>query len=216
MLYVGIDPSYSKTGIAYLDKETKHILFKAISPTGSNENYLAAISRAASISAGIIRELKEEESAIIAYEEPLLNSMKASRLGLLSGVLAISLFFLPTAKLVYTVAPAVVSSMNKQLPYKKDFANRKKLSLYVTHLLLDYLRKEGYTIDIYNDKRKKDGTKKARKLSHDEAEAFLILLQLVKLYDIFDEDVLAGMVKIHKGIINKYQLNIFKNYYQEI
>lgn len=209
MVYVGIDPSYSRTGVVYFDSSKKKITFKAISPEGSNETYLAAANRAAYIASSIVRDLSDKEDVFIIFEEPLLNSIKASRLGLLSGILALSLVFTPSVRSIYTLTPSIVASMNRNIPNKEKL-DKKKISSMVVESMLEYMGSKGFKIEVLNDKFKKDGTMKERKMSHDEAEAFLILLHLLKELGELTDEIWLGLMKIHKGLAKKYKINVLK------
>lgn len=208
MLYVGIDPSYSKTGIVYLDTETKQFIFKAVVPAGSNDSYLASLERSAIIVRTLIRDITYMNKVTsVIMEEPMMTSQMASRLGILSGILVFSLFMIPNIREVHSLNPVVVASMNKYLPYKKEFG-KKQLSSKVASLLLDYLvSEEGYSIQVFNEKTKKDGSMKERKMSHDEAEAFLILMRLLMHKNYFESRVCSKLYKIHKGLSKAYQVN---------
>lgn len=211
MLYVGIDPSYSRTGVAYLDSETKEITFTVVSPEGTNKDYAMAVTRSAEIVYNTLLNLDYTQDTKIIFEEPLVSSLMASRLGILSGVVATSLLLIPSIIEIYTIGPSVVASMNRRLDNYKELKklHKKRLSLEVVLSLLDILEADGYTIHI-TQKRNKKGKLINRKLTHDEAEAFLILLQLLKQEKVFKEEILYELQKRHKGLLQEYSVNQLK------
>jgi Holliday junction resolvasome RuvABC endonuclease subunit len=186
MIYLGIDPSFTKTGAVLLDDELKTIKFLAISPPGSNTDYASMLNRSAHISIGIIRQLDLHREVISVIEEPLLTSQRASVLGVLSASLSWALAYIPCVREMYSINPSYVSSLNRPI-MKEQGLNKKQASQYVVERILEHFTNvKGYSIEIYNEKTNKDGTMKARILSHDEAESFLLLLTLL----------------MHKGVVN--------------
>lgn len=206
MLFVGIDPSFSKTGVCYLDTEDKTIKFVAISPPGNNEDYKQALDRSAYIALNIIKHLGLKKQCNIIFEEPLLSSQKASRLGILSGVLAWSLAFTPTVKKLSTISPAFVARFNKPVAKAKGL-DKKDASRFVAHEVINYLaNKLNYEIEIYNDKINKDGSMKHRMLSHDEAEAFIMMLALMSNSGFFSKDELKDLILINQSFAKKHNI----------
>lgn len=201
---IGIDPSYTKTGYCRIDLKNKKILFKSISPPGVNKTYRDAYSRAKHISFEIIREANPGTNLII--EEPMVTSMMASRLGLLSGVLVRDLEESKSISKIYTVNPVTIKQLNSVLP-KNIIIAKKAGSQAIVLEILNYLEVIGFTVEVYNDKLNKDGTPKQRKISHDESEAFLLAMLLVhKLRDNTESltyDNWVEIYKIHKGFYTK-------------
>lgn len=202
MLLCAIDPSFTKTGLAIVDIENKRIDFHAISPAGKNDSFTAMLSRANFIANYIIDSLDNKETIVI-LEEPLFSSIKASSLGILAGIVSSMLYNSKNIKEVYSIKPYYVANLNTPIA-KKYNLTKKQASLYVVNLILDKLNKQGFTIKIHNpNKLNKDGTEKARKLSHDESEAFLILLVLLKHMKLMSED----MVEFLSNLNEKFDRN---------
>jgi hypothetical protein len=210
MIYAGIDPSFTKTGVCYLDTKAKTITFNAISPAGINENYKATLDRAGLIVLGILKSLDMKQNSVFITEEPLLTSIKASRLGILSGVITWSLAFMPSIKQIYSVTPTYISSTNSKIA-KKHNLNKKQASMFVASQILEYLEsKHGYEIKILNDKYNKDGTVKARKLSHDESEAFILTLLLMLETNALEDDVMQKMYDVNEKFRKKQHISLLK------
>ena len=210
MIYLGIDPSFTKTGVCILDTETKHIKFVAISPPGTNVNYKATLDRSAHVALNTIRHLDMKKDVRVVIEEPLVVSMMASRLGILSAIVVWSLAFIPSIKKMYSVVPNYVSNLNRKLA-KELGLNKKKASQYTAAKALEYFEKEfGYTFEIHNDKVNKDGSMKSRVLSHDEAESFLILITLLRYDGLLNESHILQLCKINKKFKRIQEIHQFK------
>jgi ribosomal protein S8 len=207
MLYVGIDPSYGKTGVTYWNEAEKQITFQYISPQGSNENYKSKVIRALEIWKVVTSRFNKEEINLI-IEEPLITSMKSSALGVLSGVLVASFIF-NEVESIYTINPSVISAVNKDVKGRTR-ENRKKISLEVALAILEELKKIGYIVTILNDKVTKDGKMKVRKLSPDEAESLLMTILLIQEKDKLSSEVIHSISRVSKGIFRKYQINKIK------
>jgi Holliday junction resolvasome RuvABC endonuclease subunit len=209
MLYVGIDPSFSKTGVCYFDQEAKTITFNAISPDGTNDSYKAALDRSGQIVLEVLRQLSTHENATCIIEEPLMSSFKASRLGILSGVVVWSLAFMPNIKYIWSVTPTYIARTNANI-VKGQGINKKQASLFVALSILDYLGQEGYKIDILNNKYNKDGSMKARKLSHDEAEALILTLLLMLETGVLEDKIIAKMYEVNKNFLKRQTITLLK------
>ena len=210
MLYVGIDPSFTKTGTCYLDTDKKTILFNAISPDGKNEDYIKTIERASYVSLEIIKRLSIRGQVKVILEEPLAMSMKASRLGILSGLLGLSLLLVPSIERIYTISPSYIARLNNPIAKRKGLS-KKMASQYVVEKILSYMQESmGYEIIIHNDKLNKDGSQKKRKLSHDEAESFILLLRMLDEENFIDKDFQKELVSINRNFNKEQKLNLLK------
>jgi hypothetical protein len=210
MLYVGIDPSFTKTGTCYLDTDKKTILFNAISPDGKNEDYIKTIERASYVSLEIIKRLSIRGQVKVILEEPLAMSMKASRLGILSGLLGLSLLLVPSIERIYTISPSYIARLNNPIAKRKGLS-KKVASQYVVEKILSYMQESmGYEIIIHNDKLNKDGSQKKRKLSHDEAESFILLLRMLDEENFIDKDFKKELVSINRNFNKEQKLNLLK------
>jgi len=210
--YISIDPSYSRTGVCVYVPSKKKFIFKAISPEGTNETYPKAILRADNIAEEVLKVLSGYNEVNVIIEEPMVTSLMASRLGILSGVLAKTLFSYSNVKQISTVNPNTLRSLNSALPEKvKKGLNPKELSRHTADNILDFLTENNYTVEILNDKLKKDGTPKVRKVSHDELEAFLLLILLLKESNELNQNEWLGILNVNKGFYQKnIQLNKLK------
>lgn len=202
MKYIAVDPSFTKTGMAALDTETKEILLKPITPEGKNDTYKDTIERSALVATGILEEIGVWDKVLILFEEPMIASLKASSLGALSGVLATTLLLLPNIIEVYTVNPVTITRLNSALPYKKQFS-KKQLSQRVAEGLIGLFEKLDYTIVLKTLRYNKDGLPRARKMSHDEAEALILLTVFLLNVDFFSEEEKLKLYKINKGFYTK-------------
>jgi Holliday junction resolvasome RuvABC endonuclease subunit len=200
-LYIGIDPSYSKTGLAIISIGSKTSLnkidFYALSPSGVNATYADAVYRARSILIDILTYINESDDKVsVIMEEPLLSSIKASRLGILSGILVSGLLSEEKVESIYTIPPYYVASLNNKVA-KDNSLNKKQASLLIVGKILDKLKEHGFSVVIHNDKFKKDGSVKPRQLSHDEAEAFLMLLVLLKSKNLIDDNMMQALIELN-------------------
>jgi hypothetical protein len=209
MVYLGIDPSFSKTGVCYFDDEEKTILFKAISPDGTNDSYKKALDRSGYIALHILNSINMKKEVYAIIEEPLMSTFKASRLGILSGVLVWSLAFMPSIKKIYSLTPTYISRTNKDI-IKKLTINKKQASIHVVSAILEFLQTEGYQVTIINDKVNKDGSMKARRLSHDEAESFILTLTLLIKRKVFNDEIINKIYEINPGLTLKANIILLK------
>lgn len=209
MVYVGIDPSFTKTGVCYIDTEEKTVTFNAISPPGTNTNYKKSLDRSGHIVVTLIKELDMKKETYAVLEEPLMSTYKASRLGILSGIVAWTLAFMPNIKKIYSITPTYIARTNKDLVKNEGF-KKKQASQHVVLGMLDVLQKEGWTFKILNDKYKKDGTMKDRKLSHDEAEAFILTFKLLQKMRAIDAALIKKLLRVNSGLTLPVTLNLIK------
>lgn len=205
--FVGIDPSYSKTGVCMLNLEEKTVLFKSISPEGTNKTYRDAIERASYIAFNITTFVIENKNSAhdevhYVLEEPMVTSMMASRLGILSGVIASRLLEVISDGDIHTINPVGITQLNSVAP-NKDKLNKKQLSLKIANDILSYLESVGFKIHITPNKYNKDGTPKKRKLSHDESEALLLALLLVHHKEQLEYEHWKQIYIINKGFYTK-------------
>ena len=134
--------------------------------------------------------------------------MKASSLGILSGVVAWSLSFIPSIKTLYSIKPTYVASLNRQLAKRLDLS-KKAASQHVASKVLEYLiDSKGYDVELYTDIITKSGQPKKRSLSHDEAEAFLLLTALLQSKEIFTKEDMSKLADININF--KKKINIVK------
>lgn len=209
MIYLGLDPSFSKTGVCYLNNISKTIIFNAVSPPGTNESYKDALNRAGYIALETLKGLGMTEDVTAIVEEPLMSSFKASRLGILSGVVVWSLAFMPNIKKLYSVTPTYIARTNANIA-KSQKLTKKQASLWVALEILDYMVSKGWQVTILNNKYNKDGSMKARKLSHDEAEALILTLLLMTETKAIEAGLIAEMVKINKKFLNGQTITLLK------
>lgn len=209
MVYVGIDPSFTKTGVCYVDTQDKTVTFNAISPPGTNTNYKKSLDRSGYIVVSLIKELDMKKDTYAVMEEPLMSTYKASRLGILSGIVAWTLAFMPNIKKIYSITPTYIARTNKDLVKFQGF-KKKQASQHVALGMLDILQKEGWTFKILNDKYNKDGTMKNRKLSHDEAEAFILTFKLLQKMRALDASLIKKLLGVNTGLNTAVTLNLIK------
>lgn len=209
MVYVGIDPSFTKTGVCYVDTEEKTVTFNAISPPGTNTNYKKSLDRSGYIVVTLIKELDMKKETYAVMEEPLMSTYKASRLGILSGIVAWTLAFMPNIKKIYSITPTYIARTNKNLVKVQGF-KKKQASQHVALGMLEILQKEGWTFRILNDKYNKDGTMKQRKLSHDEAEAFILTFKLLQKMRALDASLIKKLLSVNTGLNTTVTLNLIK------
>lgn len=209
MVYVGIDPSFTKTGVCYVDTQDKTVTFNAISPPGTNTNYKKSLDRSGYIVVSLIKELDMKKDTYAVMEEPLMSTYKASRLGILSGIVAWTLAFMPNIKKIYSITPTYIARTNKDLVKFQGF-KKKQASQHVALGMLDILQKEGWTFKILNDKYNKNGTMKNRKLSHDEAEAFILTFKLLQKMRALDASLIKKLLGVNTGLNTAVTLNLIK------
>lgn len=222
-LVFGLDPSFSNSGLCIIDIEGRGIYFFSIKPPGKNEDYETSLKRSEYIVKEIVGKFyllnigfnicTDDYITVLIYEEPLITSQKASRLGLLSATIysffASTLYkeleFIDEAKdffsEVYIIPPNYVSNLCR--PIRKKYSlNKKAASRKVAEDILEYLVTEkSFEVYIHNDKLNKDGLMKKRKLTHDECEAFLMALGYIR--DRVDRDF------IDKGLLDSLSYKFF-------
>lgn len=180
MIYLGIDPSFSGTGVTILDPDSKTIKFLAVKPPGTNDNYRMMLNRSAYVAVNVIRHLPLDREIRVVLEEPLLTSQRASTLGLLSASVVWSLAYLDSVKEMYSINPNYIRNLNRKIAKREGLSN-KQTNKYVAGKVLDYfIERKGYSIEIYNDKTNKDGSMRKRNLTHDEADSLLLLIALLQ------------------------------------
>lgn len=209
MQYIGIDPSFSSTGVAYLDTDKKQIRLLRIQPEGTNVTYKDALVRSTLIALSVLSNIGDTLEAKLIIEEPLMTSLKASRLGLLSGVLAISLATIPLITEMYSVNPNYISSLNKAVIERKGL-DKKKASSFVATEILSYLESLGFSVVIMSTKSTKTGKPKPRKMSHDEAEALILVIALLKKEGLIDNKFMMKLLSINKGFLKEANILQFK------
>jgi hypothetical protein len=210
MQYVGIDPSFTKTGVCYLDLDNKTIKFVGVSPEGRNDHYVDILNRSAFVAMSIIRHFDLHNDVEVIIEEPLMGSYKASSLGMLSGITVWSLAFISNVKNIYSINPKHISSVNKHLR-KKLGMSKKAVSKHVASEILEYfIATLGYDVELYTTIINKDGSKRKRALSHDEAEAFLLLITLLIDKDIFTKQELAMITNTNRKMLKKAKITHLK------
>lgn len=204
MIYIGVDPSYTKTGVTYIDLENKHIYFNAISPPGRNDTYGDALIRALYISERIKTiplKYKTKRKTII-IEEPLITSQMSSRLGILSGVVGSALYMhcLLSSMDMYSLNPNVVSNTNRKL---KEYTprTRKRVSKEIALKYLDVFIEHGFTHTIHNDILNKDGSMKKRQLSQDEAESFIMVIILLLHLNKLPAQIKKDLTNVNRGLV---------------
>ena len=203
MKYMAIDPSFTRTGLCILDTDTKTIFLKPISPPGSNKTFNDTINRGMYIATEITKELSDLHNITMLIEEPMISSIKASSLGVLSGVLTTTLTQHPSISTIYTVNPNTIRQLNSALPNKQGLS-KKQISSLSAELLLARFEQEGYTITLWTDKPRK------RKLCHDEAEAFMLAILLLIQDKILTPEFLQSIYTAHKGYYaKKIKINNF-------
>lgn len=202
MKYIAVDPSFSRTGVATLDTDNKEIVLKHVRPIGKNDTYKNTVERSAVIATGILEEIKVYETVQLLIEEPMVSSIKASSMGVLAGVVATTLLLLPNITNIYTVNPTTIRSLNSALPYKKEL-NKKQLSQRVALELIDFYESIGYTASIKATAYNKDGSVRKRAMTHDEAEALILLTVFLLSKDILTESEKLNVYKINKGFYTK-------------
>ena len=210
MYLISVDPSFTKTGVSYINIKDKHIIFDVITPAGTNDTYKDAIVRSVTVAENILSKQALQDIPIhIALEEPLINSQMASRLGILSGVIANTLIRDTRVSSIHTVAPNIASLTNRGL---KDYTSRSR-KMVARDIVLEYIKvfeANGYTVNIYNEKKNKDGTMRSRVLTSDEADSFIIAIVVLKGLDILDPDIQAQLIEINRGLNVNASINILK------
>lgn len=190
MVYIGVDPSYTKTGVCCVDTTNKKIVFKSLSPKGTNKDYKEAVVRSEFVADSINEIINKYGRPKVIIEEPLNSSFKASRLGILSGVIVRSLTVNENVVEVLSIPPSYVYSINRPI-IKEESLNKKKASVALAKEIIKYFKGNGYSIETDG------GTKKNRKravISHDEAEAFIIACSIIE-----EKDIKESLNKINIG-----------------
>jgi len=210
MIYLGIDPSFTKTGAVYIDTEERTIKFVCVSPPGSNVNYKMMINRSAFISIELIEHLCLNKDTKLVIEEPLVRSLKASTLGILSATTAWAFVSIASVKEMYSINPSYVNSLHTVLAKQLNLG-KKQTSKYVAGEIVKYFEEsKGYKVIVHNDKKLRDGTMKKRVLSHDEAEAFILALTLMRLDNSLSTEDLGAIYTINPKFARVVSLNRFK------
>ena len=202
MKYLAIDPSFSRTGIAILDTETRSIKLKPVSPVGTNDSYTNTVERSAYIIAEVLKEFKVSDNISVIIEEPMVRSLKASALGILSGVSVTTLLLLPIINEIRTVNPITIKSLNSVLPYKNKLS-KKQLSLHVAEELIEFYKSIGHTVELVPLKYNKNGSPRSRALTHDEAESLILLTVLLLDRGYFKDMETLSIYQINKGFLTK-------------
>ena len=162
MVLFGLDPSYTRAGIAILDTETKEVtLTKLEGKMNKNyeNNWKEALDRCKSLS-----NLVSTYSVEYAISEmPFPGAESSCGLYLLDGMLHYTLFLSKISK-VYVVHPSYLKHIHQGKYYKSDSVNLFK-ELKVIFM------KHGYS---FNKNR----------IVNDEAEAFIFLVRLFVLLNI--------------------------------
>lgn len=139
----------------------------------------------------------------------MISSFKASSLGVLSGVLIASIINTELVNEIYTVNPNTIRQLNSAVS-NKEKVTKKQLSLKVANEILEYLQSLGFKVVLEKSEKRK------RKLSHDEAEAFLLLLLLLNHEQYFSKEIWTKIVSIHKGYNKNVKINKLKIEMQEV
>lgn len=185
MIYLGVDPSFTKTGICLFNCLTKSIVFNTAIPEGTNDTYKITVERSEYIAEKVIETIYKHvlpscsnSSLTLVFEEPLKSSIKASSLGILSGVFYHAVSQTKEIERIFVIPPHYVSWLAGPIAKREKLA-KKTASRSVAEQLLYLLESKGYTISIINDKIDSRGRQKKRKISHDELEALLLAFQLI-------------------------------------
>ncbi len=203
MKYMAIDPSFSRTGLCILDTDTKTIFLKPISPPGSNKTFNDTVNRGMYIAEQIIKEISHLHNITMLIEEPMISSIKASSLGVLSGILTTTLTQHPSIKTVYTVNPNTIRQLNSALSDKKGLS-KKQISFLSAEVLFAIFEQEGYTISLWTN------TPRKRKFCHDEAEAFMLCILLLLKDNVLSDSLVQNIYAAHKGYsVKKIKINEF-------
>lgn len=205
MVYIGIDPSYTRTGVTYVDPETKNIVFVAVSPKGTNQTYSDAVLRAQYISETILLYFPDHNKTVM-LEEPLITSQMSSRLGILSGVIATTLRHSNKITDIYTINPNAVSNTNRRV---KGYTSKTRKSVSREQCLkyLEVFESFGYTTTIYSDKFNKDGSMKKRVLSTDEAESFIMSILLMRHLQVLPQELVKKLIEVNRGLNTEITIN---------
>jgi hypothetical protein len=210
MIYIGIDPSFTNTGVCYFDPDNKKIKFVGFKPKGTNDSYKDTLDRSAKVALTILKQSDLTEDTTVIIEEPLMKSMKASSLGILSGVVIWTLAFMPNIVNIYSINPRYISSVNSDIR-KSLKMSKKDASRHVASEILSYLKEElDYSVEIYNDKTNKDGSTRQRVLSHDEAEAFIFVISLLIDLKFFNNQQLKKIVLTNKKLLGRKNITLIK------
>lgn len=211
MVYLGVDPSFSGTGIVLYDPAGKQIHFYKSKPPGTNANYQLLLSRSALIAFDLVRALYDyHEDVITVIEEPLLTTQKAASMGVLSASLTWTLAYHPQVLEMYSVNPSYVGVVGRAM-MKITGLNKKQAIKHAVLQILEYFTKvKGYDIIIHNDKLNNDGTPKARQLSTDEADSFVLMLVLLAHKGVLNPDDMSFLKSIHRNFYYKAKINQYK------
>ncbi len=226
--YIGIDPSFTKTGLAIINIEDKIINFYTLSPKGTNDVYRDFIMRSLYIVDSIhehtssrlrnelklgtvnIKENNDPIKKVVVYEEPAYSSMRASSLGILSGVIGYSFYVDDNTDTVYTINANVINSMNKSIS-KRTGLNKKQTSKQIALDIIDIFKAHDYNIVIDNENKKtRTGKLRVRELSPDEAEAFLMILHYLIKFNILDDKLKQEILKVNRNLNGTYSINELK------
>lgn len=202
MIYVGVDPSYSGTGVAYMDLDKKIVLLDTIRPGGTNQTYSDAINRALEIKVNILyREDYTHNYKTIMLEEPLVTSQMSSRLGMLSGVLSSGFLNDPIALVdkVYTINPNAVSGTNRGIRGYTS-KTKKKISKEMALKYLEIFKDFGYEVIIYNKRRNRDGSMTKRVMTQDESEALILVIILLRYLNKLSPEIEQELLELNRGL----------------
>ena len=186
MIIIGLDPSFTRTGIAILNTEKKKLILRtcgcAITSNGEKKDFKHVLNASLGVIHQIDEELKEiarddhyswsYKDAFMVCEEPLPLSLMSAALYCLDSLLInyFSNFFQ-----IRTFNVSFLKHLKKQRGYDDKNGNGKKNSVALAGQYIDLLIKKGWSIE-YNGKLFWQPCDEP--LCHDCAEAFLYFLVL--------------------------------------
>lgn len=177
MILIGLDPSFTRTGIAVLNTDSKKIFLRtcgcAITSNGEKKDFKHVLNASLGVIHQIDEELKEiarddnyswsYKDAFMVCEEPLPLSLMSAALYCLDSLL---INYFSTFVQIHTFNVSFLKHLKKQMGYDDKNGNGKKNSVELARKYIDLLIKKGWAIDCDNN------------LCHDCAEAFLYFIVL--------------------------------------
>lgn len=174
---IGLDPSFSNTGIAILDLSSKSILLDSYGDTIGEKTYQNLFHNVQDRCLGVSRIIKSQigaDSCLIISETPPANGNFAAGLFALDVPLHLLLKKLPNCEGLYGLAPTYLGHLHGTRSYKKSD------SVKLCRDILSVFEDHSFKVNVNG------------RLSADMAEAFLFL---VRLYVLNFSDFIGSYLK---------------------
>lgn len=167
MILMGIDPSFTRTGLSIYNTETKELFItKIVNELPKNKSFQNLFNVASSISENILKIIEDYDVDFIISEVPPPQGSFSSGLFGLDMVILYSIRSL--VKEIYTVPPTYLAHIHGKRGYKKSDSS--ELGKRLIPLLTDKVHKR-YT--------------------HDEYESLIFLCRLVYIKGFIQDELLS-------------------------